>query len=578
MKVVFAGRMSRGPNSLQSPLSMAGDFIELVWNDWDDFGYTTLFQTFCRIGGVALRLGSIKILIDGHKSAYRPLAQLRQNGWDGVFPAPGLEYTSVPSEIEFYAQLISAIGGVNAEAVARNLHDASLLVNASADPVAVRLADSEGFGSSLVREQGASKAYQDVWRLFGGETLEVRSTRFRFQDVLGATATLELNFESDSPLPHDINVLIGPNGVGKSRVLHAMAKAWLHPREVTPGLGFDGATNFSQLIVVSYSPLENFPVDSYGANLLDPEAYRYFGFLGRPTTPDRPGEPNPFSLSTASSAPPDPEFSSVAPRLNAASSLVEALSDDQRYGGITDWPGKLKTIYSVLRLGVDFDQLAVAVNTEVTQPAPPPPQYRIMQVGTELLLAIGEQDLTVYDPLQVRSMIRPQLGVTFLKAGQPVGLSSGQKLFSYVVINVVGAIRRNSLLLIDEPELFLHPTLEIQFIDMLKDILASLSSKALLATHSEVTVREAPRDCVHVLRRTPTGIDLHSPPFQTFAGDIQRISSYVFEDRVATKPYEGWIRRQLATYGTAEALLAALGEDVNEELVLRIRLIAARTQ
>ncbi|MCV5791964.1 ATP-binding protein, partial [Escherichia coli] len=62
-----------------------------------------------------------------------------------------------------------------------------------------------------------------------------------------------------------------------------------------------------------------------------------------------------------------------------------------------------------------------------------------------------------------------------------------------MVTNILGAIRRNSLILIDEPELFLHPTLEIAFIQMLKKILRNYASKALLATHSLVTVRELPR-------------------------------------------------------------------------------------
>jgi len=93
------------------------------------------------------------------------------------------------------------------------------------------------------------------------------------------------------------------------------------------------------------------------------------------------------------------------------------------------------------------------------------------------------------DENKLSAAIFPDSGVTFFKDSEPIELSSGQRLFAYIVINVVGAIRRNSLILVDEPELFLHPTLEIQFIDMLKQILFRFASKALLATHSVVTVR-----------------------------------------------------------------------------------------
>jgi len=150
-------------------------------------------------------------------------------------------------------------------------------------------------------------------------------------------------------------------------------------------------------------------------------------------------------------------------------------------------------------------------------------------------------------------------------------LSSGQKLFSFIVINILCGIRRDSLILIDEPELFLHPTLEIRFVGMLKDILQHFNSKALMATHSVVTVREVPSDCVHVFVRTDEGLVVKRPPFQTFGGDVQRISSYVFGDSATTKPFEGWIKEQLEELGNADALIESLGEDINEELIIQIR-------
>jgi hypothetical protein len=105
---------------------------------------------------------------------------------------------------------------------------------------------------------------------------------------------------------------------------------------------------------------------------------------------------------------------------------------------------------------------------------------------------------------------------------------------------------------------------------MLKSILASYNSKALIATHSIVTVREIPRDCVHVLEQTPDGVLIKNPPFETFGGDVQRISSYVFGDKAVSKPYEDWLRVKLTEYGSAANLIEALGRDINEELIIEI--------
>jgi hypothetical protein len=190
------------------------------------------------------------------------------------------------------------------------------------------------------------------------------------------------------------------------------------------------------------------------------------------------------------------------------------------------------------------------------------PSERYVPIGSDRVQNLKVQALGKH--------LRDGLGVVFLKDGKPIHLSSGQRLFSYIVINILGTIRRNSLVLIDEPELFLHPTLEIAFIRMLKAILASYGSKAVVATHSLVTVREIPRDCVHVFEQTADGLAIKTPPFETFGGDVQRISSYVFGDKSLSKPYEDWLQAQLGEHGSAQALMTALGDDINEELIIQI--------
>jgi hypothetical protein len=573
MRVVSLGRPGRRTRPSPQP---DGDVIELLDNNWDDYGRRTLFQTTARIDGREVELGSIKLLIEGAHVTSMRLAELRAAGWDGVFPIPGANYISVAGEIEFYAQLISLLDEEQAAAVARDLRDASFLVRVDGDESATALAATEDFSISLQRERGAVKAYLDGWQLFENRKVAVTSTRFRFVDAAGGRAPRTHNIASDGPLPHDINVLIGPNGVGKSQLLRQIVRAWLDAPEPGEELGFEAPPNISQIVVVSYSPLEAFQVDTVGTTLADRDVYRYFGFRGRPPVPAEESEAE-DEVSFTAPAPQAPLFDTRFPRIQAAGSLVDALADDQRYGGISDWPGKLRTMYEVLRTALRFDYLAVAVRSDGTgDGSVAPGGLATVRIGDTLYLPIREEDVAGVDVGAIRAALRADEGVSFIRDGVKLRLSSGQSLFSYVVINVLGAIRRNSLILVDEPELFLHPTLEIQFIEMLKGILASLSSKALMATHSEVVVREIPSDCVHVFQRTEDGdVRVDSPPFQTFAGDIQRISSYVFGDRTASKPYEAWIRAQLLEYGTADALLAALGDDVNEELVIRIRAVAA---
>jgi ABC-type thiamine transport system ATPase subunit len=510
-------------------------------------------------------LEPLRLLVGNVQTTSAYLDQLLREGWDGEFPIPEANYISVPADITFYEQLEGAIGAKRTIEVAKLLRDASYFVRIVEDEAAKALVDTEGFKKSLQRERGSVKAYLDVWRILEREAIAVLDLGFKFEDVLGGISTLNLKFQSESRLPHDINVLIGPNGSGKSRVLHQMVKDWISPSE-SRKTGFVAKPNLSQVIVVSYSPFERFPVDLAGKKLQDTQAYRYFGFRGR-STPRVEGKLGRI------------EVSHDFPRRNTAFALLSSLKDDKKYRIVRDWGRKVETAERVLKTAFEFDYASVEVST--TEPIDH--FYHDTDVdgplsvdldeggGARRFIPIKSSRIEKLNYTEVANKLIPHSGVTFFQDEQPIELSSGQRLFAYVVLNVLGAIRRNSLLLVDEPELFLHPTLEIQFVDMLKTILARFNSKALLATHSVVTVREVPADCVHVFEKTDELMTLRHPPFQTFGGDFQRISSYVFGDRAVSKPFEAWIQNQLDELGSAEGLIALLGDELNEELIVQIK-------
>src|SRR3546814_6949324 len=111
---------------------------------------------------------------------------------------------------------------------------------------------------------------------------------------------------------------------------------------------------------------------------------------------------------------------------------------------------------------------------------------------------------------------------------------------------------------------------------MLKKILARFNSKALLATHSEVTVREIPAACVHVFEKTDEGLGIKRPPFQTFGGDVQRKSYYVFGDSEASKAFEKWIEGQLEQLASAQEMIDLLTDHKYEALMVQIKSIEQR--
>ena len=562
MQVVYLGRSSRHTNP---PPQVEGDVIELLTNNWDDYGFKTSFPVTCRLNGEVVELPGLRLLVAEAHTSSTALDKIRDEGWDGVFPIPDADYVSVPGEITFYEQIEGALGIEAAIEVAKVLRDASYLVHVADDADAKALVNSEGFRNSLQRERASMQAFIDGWRVFERQAIAVLDLGFQFENVFGNATTLKLKFQPRTRLPHDVNVLIGPNGYGKSQLLHQMVQDWISPSDEDER-GFVEKPNLSQLVVVSYSPFERFPVDLAGRKLQDKAAYRYFGLRGC-TTPSDTSKRSRITLSHD------------YPKRNAAQSLVQCLADDRRLRSIRDWSRKVATMERVLRTAMAFDYAAVEVGPRKRKES----LYHETALVDPLAIDIGDgEDRRRYIPItpdrveelddeRLSAALEMASGVIFFLDGQPIELSSGQRLFAYIVINILGAIRRNSLILVDEPELFLHPTLEIQFVDMLKTILSRFNSKALLATHSVVTVREIPSDCVHVFEKTEDDVLLKHPPFQTFGGDFQRISSYVFGDKAVSKPFESWIREQLEELGSAEALIAELGDEINEELIVQIK-------
>jgi len=560
LKIIYKARESRRNNPLPDG---DDDTLELLSNNWNDYGYETTFMTACRIGGERIQLGAIKILFEKPISR-RYLKDLLQNGWDGTFPIPNESYISTPGEITFYEQLVGTLSPKDAVKAAKALRDASYLIHVKDDPGAQEMIQGAGFKDSLQRERGAIDAFNNGWKVLDQKSLAARDIDFSFKDILGERSSLKFKFgTAETLLPRDINVLIGANGTGKSQLLHQMVKAWLaDPRQVRSG-DFSVPPDISRLIVVSYSPFEQFPVDMDDSKLNDKDAYKYFGLRGVSES---------SSLKRKRVG-----LSRDIPRQDTVASLISCVLDDQRFRNIQGWGRKIATAERVLRAAIKFDAIVLKLKSNVNlkdlfddQDELDAAVSVIRQGGKEgSFITISPSNLRHIDAKTLGKYVNPKQGVLFLSDGAIQQLSSGQRLFTYLVVNILGAIKRNTLILIDEPELFLHPSLEIQLVDMLKQILKSFNSRAVLATHSVSTVREIPADCVHVLERTDDALIIKQPPFQTFGGDFQRIASYVFGDRAVSKPFERWIEEQLEGM-SAKELIESLGGDVNEELIIQI--------
>nr|WP_272880780.1 ATP-binding protein [Pseudomonas fragi] len=550
-------------NKIPSNLKTEKNLLALSYNNWDDYSVRTTLNAVFYYENKSILEFSLKLLIEGDVDSPIKLNEMRKGGWDGLFPIPETNYVSVPSDIEFYDALITKLGNQEAKDVLLLIRDAGYLINIRGDNAAKLLAEDSNFETSPLREAGARKSFSDGWKAFTGNSLSIQDfTLYTPSRNLQDVDSIRFRFNSET-LPYDINVLIGPNGIGKSHTLKNLVEYWLgmaggSQRELsrTKHKPFDVSPNISRLILISYSPFEDFVLDLSKSKLKDKTAYKYFGF--------RRG-----GLSAAGKR--QSTISRNLPASDSVESIFKAFEDDESFAYLSNWTSKVDTIWDVLQPALNFEKIVVEVNQGYEFPmvlnrflVEGKDQKKYMELNRSSFSKLHRLGLG-FD-----SFVTVKEGVVFLRESERLDLSSGQRLFVYMVINILGQIKAESLIVVDEPELFLHPTLEVEFIMLLKKVLAAFNSKAILATHSLAIAREIPANCMHVYRKGKHGVEIDYPPFETFGCDMQRISSYVFGDSKLTKPFAQWIDKAVQEAGSPKKLLAKLKGELNEEMTIKI--------
>ncbi|WP_459447872.1 hypothetical protein [Erwinia amylovora] len=64
-------------------------------------------------------------------------------------------------------------------------------------------------------------------------------------------------------------------------------------------------------------------------------------------------------------------------------------------------------------------------------------------------------------------------------------------------------------------------------------------------------------------------MDIVKPPFETFGGNMQRISTYVVGDKSESKPFDIWLKEMVKIH-EPEQLIEMLQGQVNEEMIMKI--------
>jgi predicted ATPase len=522
-------------------------------NRFDDFGIKAMVE--------------VHIFSDGEVIAIPAKMLIRQRGFDNVESnvsrllqqqlerLPREPESSITKEVELsialenhefltaladrdaYRMVINALGEAAARRVLESLHDVGMLIALGSDLDDFRnLSRVAAFGQSLLR---LDETFIAVWDL---NSLFVRSKASTEPDsekvltiespILEKNGKIELTFAKGVFGRNRLNVFIGENGVGKTRLL----------RELADAEGFQDAnsvSNFSSVLFIQ-SPLDEWRSHPAERSTRVPLIM-----------------PHPSSTGAAS-------FTSKLVRLARSSSSSSRKIDEFR----SDLPAA--DDFDLLQRAVEpflkFDELYLALQEEAQGMT-----IATVEIGGKLYGSLNKYRLEADESrAEFFGRIDYERPAVFIKNKKIKTLSSGERALFGLAVTLIHDIPRSGLVLLDEPELALHPAMIATLIKLLCLILSARQAYCVIATHSLYVIREVPKEGVHVLKKRFYGVVDYAPMPETLGAGLTELSSVVFDDWKIDEYFKSKIQQVLSSFGSErqDEAIALIRREVGEAGIL----------
>lgn len=444
------------------------------WDDW--FKFRTMFTLFVfDANGTRHRVGSVKIgqtgLLPSQGAVDLPPGTRTPTLPDDFLNLNPEQFFSLGQDEDYYATLRSlpqSLGITILRALCDCAYNLDILDRHRTEMVMY---------DSLLRSIHEPNVRNRLNRLAHGNPM---LTRFEFQYTLPPAAvdeggipplpapTMQFQVIPDAVPPTNLHVLVGRNGVGKTRCIQSIINTLLErdsegaPRGILQRLGANqDEWTFSGLVSVSFSAFDSFELPSIAIQRTPAT------FVGlRSQQKDEGGN--------------------VVEVLKSATDLAE------------DFVASLERCLNEPRR----TRWLTAVATLSTDPL-------FGETGVEQLIEGGFE-------WRARA-------TRFFRL-----LSSGHAIVLLTTTRLVELVDERTLVVLDEPEGHLHPPLLSAFIRAVADLLVARNGVALISTHSPVVLQEVPRSCVWMLRRTRAQSAVERPSIETFGESAGVLTREVF--------------------------------------------------
>lgn len=494
-------------------LSDDGADFFLEKNEWDDFGYHTMYHLHATDKLTSegnVYLGYIRIMKHGQEKHDIYLLNKKQGKQINFSELPE-DFVSLTTSIDVFKGLNKYLSQKDRLLFIEQMH---LILNEESKYYKL-VHEDDCFETSLLRDTTMNNySLKKGTSLLMDKTtyynLQLQAIKINFANVDEST---DLNFSclpkfQSNNIPNGVITFIGKNGSGKSTSIYNLAKLlYAYPDQRFRLKEKIGAIKpndigINKLFLLSYSPFDNFVLPGIGG-----EDYRVI-LEGLKNNDGR------FVFCGIRDV--KKEFESILE--NPQKDTYEKLFEDIRLDATSLKP-----------INVLADEFVQAMST----------------------LEYNTERNKIWDDIEKMSRgkfpeIQELMDELFIldneeRKEQFLRLSTGYKYFFHSLAHIIAYIEEDSIVLFDEPENHIHPPMLSFMISSLRNILSKYQSVMLIATHSPVIVQETFSKNVFVVRRFEDKTVMSHPQIETYGANISEITSEVFDLTTdITKYYEAF--------------------------------------
>lgn len=494
-------------------LSDDGADFFLEKNEWDDFGYHTMYHLHATDKLTSegnVYIGYIRIMKHGQEKHDIYLLNKKQGKQINFSELPE-DFVSLTTSIDIFKGLNKYLSQKDRLLFIEQMH---LILNEESKYYKL-VHEDDCFETSLLRDTTMNNySLKKGTSLLMDKTtyynLQLQAIKINFANVDEST---DLNFSclpkfQSNNIPNGVITFIGKNGSGKSTSIYNLAKLlYAYPDQRFRLKEKIGAIKpndigINKLFLLSYSPFDNFVLPGIGG-----EDYRVI-LEGLKNNDGR------FVFCGIRDV--KKEFESILE--NPQKDTYEKLFEDIRLDATSLKPINVladEFVQAMSTLEYNTERNKIWDNIEKMSRGKFP---EIQELMDELFILDNEE-----------------------RKEQFLRLSTGYKYFFHSLAHIIAYIEEDSIVLFDEPENHIHPPMLSFMISSLRNILSKYQSVMLIATHSPVIVQETFSKNVFVVRRFEDKTVMSHPQIETYGANISEITSEVFDLTTdITKYYEAF--------------------------------------